>query len=93
MQYDKQIVNLMGPMDDKRDGFDILIDHAPEKLPFVKQSLIKFANSHLANIGNYLYFGVPSVFSAAKAAQGMQMSVSPSCHAFCPIYFCNSESD
>ena len=52
LQYDKQMVNLMGPMDDKRDGFDILIDHAPEKLPFVKQSLIKFANSHLANIGN-----------------------------------------
>ena len=35
----------------KRDGFDTLIDHAPEKLHFVKQSLKKFVNNYLEPIG------------------------------------------
>ncbi len=34
----------------KKDGFDTLIDHSPEKLQFVKQSLLQFANSHLGNL-------------------------------------------
>ncbi len=33
----------------KKDGFDTLIDHSPEKLQFVKQSLLQFANLHLGN--------------------------------------------
>ena len=28
-----------------------MIDYAPEKLKFVKQSLIKFVNSHLGKLG------------------------------------------
>jgi len=54
LQHEKQTINLMGPCEDgtdKRDGFDTLIDHAPEKLHFVKQSLIKFTNDHLASLG------------------------------------------
>ena len=35
----------------KRDGFDTLIDHAPEKLHFVKQSMMKFVNTYLYPIG------------------------------------------
>ena len=31
----------------KRDGFDTLIDHSPEKLQYVKNSLLQFANLHL----------------------------------------------
>ena len=50
--YERQAVNLMGDdTEGKRDGFDTLIDHAPEKLHFVKESLIKFSNSHLAKLG------------------------------------------
>ena len=49
---EKQVVNIMGPADEnKRDGFDTLIDHAPEKLHFVKQSLLKFTNTHLSKVG------------------------------------------
>ena len=37
-----------------RDGFDTLIDHAPEKLPIVQQSLINFINrsayTHLTTV-------------------------------------------
>lgn len=33
----------------KKDGFDTLIDHSPEKLQYVKQSLLKFANLNLGN--------------------------------------------
>ena len=52
LHYERQAVNLMGEATDgKRDGFDTLIDHAPEKLHFVKESLIKFSNSHLDKIG------------------------------------------
>ena len=53
LQKEKQVVNLLGPMtgDSRRDGFDILIDHAPEKLTFVTQSLVKFSNAHLASLG------------------------------------------
>jgi len=52
LQYEKQAVNLMGRDEPgKRDGFDTLIDHAPEKLHFVKQSLVKFANVHLSPLG------------------------------------------
>jgi len=49
---EKQVINIMGPSDDwKRDGFDTLIDHAPEKLHFVTQSLLKFTNAHLSKVG------------------------------------------
>ena len=52
LQFEKQAVNLMGKDDPgKRDGFDTLIDHAPEKLHFVKQSLMKFVNNYLEPIG------------------------------------------
>merc|ERR1712012_944733 len=52
LQYEKQAINLMGEAaEGKRDGFDTLIDHAPEKLHFVKESLIRFSNSHLAKLG------------------------------------------
>merc|ERR1739838_890080 len=52
LQYEKQAVNLMGKDDPgKRDGFDTLIDHAPEKLHFVRQSLMKFVNTYLDPIG------------------------------------------
>ena len=33
-----------------RDGFDTLIDHAPEKLQYVKQSLLQFSNVHLGKV-------------------------------------------
>lgn len=52
LQFERQAVNLMGKDDPgKRDGFDTLIDHAPEKLHFVKQSLRKFVNNYLEPIG------------------------------------------
>lgn len=52
LQYERQAVNLMGRDEPgKRDGFDTLIDHAPEKLHFVKQSLMKFSNVHLSPLG------------------------------------------
>ena len=52
LHYEKQAINLMGEATEgKRDGFDTLIDHAPEKLHFVKESLIKFSNNHLAKLG------------------------------------------
>jgi hypothetical protein len=52
LQYERQAVNLMGRDDPgKRDGFDTLIDHAPEKLHFVKQSLVRFSNVYLAPLG------------------------------------------
>ena len=52
LHYEKQAINLMGETTEgKRDGFDTLIDHAPEKLHFVKESLIKFSNTHLAKLG------------------------------------------
>ena len=52
LHYEKQAVNLMGEATEgKRDGFDTLMDHAPEKLHFVKESLIKFSNTHLAKLG------------------------------------------
>jgi len=52
IQYERKAVNLMGEEEPgKRDGFDTLIDHTPEKLHFVKQSLMKFVNSHLATLG------------------------------------------
>ena len=52
MQFEKQAVNLMGKDEPgKRDGFDTLIDHAPEKLHFVKQSLMKFVNTYLDPVG------------------------------------------
>jgi len=53
LQYEKQAVNLMGRDEPgKRDGFDTLIDHAPEKLHFVKQAqhLIYYPDTkHLEN--------------------------------------------
>ncbi len=36
-----------------RDGFDTLIDHAPEKLNYVKRSLVEFANSHLGIVTKF----------------------------------------
>ena len=38
LHYEKQASNLVGPAEDnRRDGFDTLIDHAPEKLGFGKK--------------------------------------------------------
>ncbi|ESO05197.1 hypothetical protein HELRODRAFT_186951 [Helobdella robusta] len=34
----------------ERDAFDTLFDHAPDKLNFVKRSLVDFANKHLSKI-------------------------------------------
>ena len=52
LQFEKKAVNLMGKDEPgKRDGFDTLIDHAPEKLHFVKQSLMKFVNNYLEPLG------------------------------------------
>ena len=39
LHKERMFTNLTGPgdLDNKRDGFDTLIDHAPEKLPFGQQ--------------------------------------------------------
>ncbi len=37
-----------------RDGFDTLIDHAPEKLHYVKMSLLQFANAHLSQSSTFV---------------------------------------
>ena len=38
-----------------KDGFDTLIDHSPEKLQFVKNSLLQFANLLLGNFLSRLF--------------------------------------
>lgn len=41
LHYEKQASNLVGPAEDnRRDGFDTLIDHAPEKLGFGKKKIL-----------------------------------------------------
>ena len=39
LHKERMFTNLTGPgdLDNKRDGFDTLIDHAPDKLPFGQQ--------------------------------------------------------
>jgi len=83
MQFEKQAVNLMGRDEPgKRDGFDTLIDHAPEKLHFVKQSLVKFANTYLDPI-NYSVTDIEKDF-----ADGVRLILLIGCleDYFVPLY-------
>jgi len=53
VQCEKRVLNIMEEESviGRRDGFDTLIDHAPQKLNLVQSSMINFVNSYLSPIG------------------------------------------
>ncbi|XP_023335133.1 alpha-parvin [Eurytemora carolleeae] len=53
VRCERRVENIMGQESEigKRDGFDTLFDHFPDKLFQVQSSLLTFVNRHLASVG------------------------------------------